>query len=245
VIAIFTEPNTRTTLGKVCCAYGGRAIWDLILDTIDAGLLTTNHAAIRVANLRLLFPAAPTTGYVQRFDLTKAADRKIIRDVILPAAAANREAVSANPADLERIVARHGQPDPVVLKAARQEAALKRATDAGQQKIVAFGEVMWPHEQGLYDYDQIRCAIWLLQDFEILFKAPANQSPGSRADYIKVSMIWLNQYIARMKTTVPAEQHADKMLRVLAMLHKLADLMQRNPTGECVFPYSPKVEGEW
>lgn len=252
VAAFYLETATRATLGKVFRTRGGRSIWDLVLAAIDGGVVTPTHAVIRpspptaltMINLRLVLPDAALP-YAMRYNLLKSNDRKVVAEDILPAAIANREAYLANPEDLERIVARHGKPDPATIRVARQEAAMRRAADAGQQRIVVFGELMWPHEQGLYDYDQIRCAIWVFKDFRAIFHAPPGQHPGSQADYIKVSMIWLNQYIARIQVSEPAERHTHKMLRVLALLHKIADLMQRNPTGECVFPYSPKVEGEW
>lgn len=247
VAAIFQHPKTRTTLGHLFRGRGGRQIWDLVLQAIDGRVCTPNHAAIGKPNIRLVLPDIDLrhrNPFADQFDLTRPAHRTMIQDVVLPAVIANREAYLANPADLEQIVRRHGVP-PAPPPPDRQAAALRRATEAGQQRIVVFGEEMWPHEQGLYDYDQIRCAIWIVKDLETLISAPPSTSPVGRADYVKVSLIWLNQYIARLKTRAPADRHADKVLRLLAMTHKVADLMQRNPTAECIFPHSPNVEGQW
>lgn len=64
VAALYINESTRTSIGKVVRSRGGRPVWDMILEGIDAGIITQNGLGISVpsegkVNLRLLFPIVP------------------------------------------------------------------------------------------------------------------------------------------------------------------------------------------
>jgi hypothetical protein len=168
VAATYLAIKARCDLGKIINARGGKEIWSLILAAIDAGFLTATDICFSKATLRILFPSA-NRAYCGRFNLAVPRDRANVRDIILPAAIANREAVLVEPEQLEAIVNAHQQrligADQAARKQQRVADALAAMPD-NEQEIIMFGERIWPNldSSSSYDYDQVRAAVWYFHD---------------------------------------------------------------------------------
>lgn len=171
-----------------------------------------------------------------------------VRDRILPAALANRDAVITSPVDLENIVAAHWRRQD---EAARQESASRKVTEAvrvmpaGEHEVMMFGVRLWPrvdHHLGTYDYDQLCAAIWYFRDFDAwLSGSISGRTPGSRAIIVRLSTRWPQEYLDRAYTP----EARGKIKKVYQLVHLLARLLEENPDGECVIPPTPRGEGQW
>jgi hypothetical protein len=146
-LAAILPDDTRSTVGRLLRTKAASDVWDLLLRSVDAGFLRAdNVATTRTASLRLLFPQVPLR-YARQFDLEKPVDGRRVRDQILPAAVAHRDAVTANPGDLERIVREYHAAQAAETQA--KEAAVKLAAaiaamapDEGE--IAVYGLHLWP-----------------------------------------------------------------------------------------------------
>jgi transposase-like protein len=127
----------------------------------------------------------------------------------------------------------------------REIADALSAMPADQREIVMFGVRLWPcveHQFGTYDYDQIRAAIWYFRDLDAWLQGGiSGRTPGSRAIIIRLSTRWPQEYVDR---AYPPETRG-KIKKVYQLVHLLARLLEENPEGECVVPYSPNIEGRW
>ena len=187
--------------------------------------------------------------YCARYDLTNREQRAHVRDILWPIILANKEAVIANPSDLEAIIKAHGQKHAAASAALRREAEVKRKVveikSAGQEECIMFGVQLWPrpgNDYGTYDYDQVRAAAWYFRDFnDWMSQSRIGQSPGSRAIYARLSVKWFGEYLVR---AYPATER-EKMQKVLSLVRTMAGLLEKAPDAECVYPVSPKVEGQW
>jgi hypothetical protein len=156
-----------------------------------------------------------------------------------------RVAFIAHPEHLEEIVKAHWRQE--------QETANREATERdieqamhdlprGQEKLVLFGSLLWPpvaeeFRRLEYDYDQVRTAAWYFRDIN---KWLRNESPASRAIYIRLSTRWFQEYLDRCNSA------GGSIKRVLSLIRLMARLLENNPDGECVYPISPyNGEGQW
>jgi hypothetical protein len=110
---------------------------------------------------------------------------------------------------------------------------------ANQQEIIMYGERLWPRpEAALYDYLELRSAIWLFCDLDIHVKAP---NIGSKAIVVRYIITHLDLF-ARHELEGTARAKVENLLGVVS---RISRLMARNPDGECRYPPSPKREDEW
>lgn len=247
VTAIYASVDARTTIGKAVRGRGGKEIWALILQAVDAGFLTRTETQFATMNLRILFPCIPKA-FGNRFDLIAPKDRQKVRDDIMPAALANRTAILASPERMEFILIAHGRAQE---DAARNRAAKRRVDDAlrampvSQREVIMFGERVWPrvdHRLGSYEYDQLCAAIWYFSDLNSwLESSTSGASAKSRAIIIRLSTRWPEEYIDR---ACDGDARA-KMKKVYSLVHTITRLLEDNPGAECVMPPTPKIEGQW
>lgn len=247
VAAVYLSIEARRELGKIIKVRGGKEIWPLILTAIDAGFLTATETGFTKATLRILFPCGDRA-YCGRFDLANVKERQHVRDHIMPAALAKRDAILASPDQLESIVALHWQRHQ---EATREAVANQKVADAlramptDQRAVMMYGVRLWPrveHQFGTYDYDQICAAIWYFRDFDGWVQGGiSGKTPGSRAIIARLSTRWPQEYIDRAYTP----ETRGKIKKVYQLVHLLARLLEENPEGECVVPPTPKTEGQW
>jgi hypothetical protein len=248
IAAIYRAHDTRATVAKAIHGRGGKEVLSLIMEAIDGGILTPTGAATQKATLRLLIPDGPIR-YCTQFDLTNRKQRAHVRNVLWPIILANKAEVIASPGDLENIINTHRDKKVAELAAAkRQEHTTRKVAEvrsSGQDECIMFGVRLWPrldNHFGTYDYDQIRAAAWYFRDFnEWMSQSRIGQSPGSRAIYARLSVKWLGEYLLRAYTATDRE----KMQKVFSLVRTIAGLLEKAPEAECVFPVSPKVEGQW
>jgi hypothetical protein len=97
--------KTRVTVAAACRK--NPDIWPLILTAIDNGFLTaTNALSVNDSplNLRFLLPCIPPREFGSRHVLTHAPALERVKNEIMPAVVACREAILANPSEIEPIL---------------------------------------------------------------------------------------------------------------------------------------------
>jgi hypothetical protein len=231
VAALYQTKQTRSAICRVVKAPGGRVIWDMILQGIDAGFITANNIGLQVGtvSLRLLFPQTHnrSTFFTSRYNLMNPRHRDFVMNVVWPIALANKEAVAADPARLEQLVAdrpKVEQPKPETRPAVRRVLSNAPA-------IVLFGQTFWPRGDVLdYSYDECRAAARFFRDLLHLCDAStALSGPKSKAMGIRASTRAIQRFGNR---------------NVLMLVDAIANAMEANPDGICEWPHRP-VDGNW
>jgi hypothetical protein len=228
-VAASFRPEVRWRIGRLVRTRGGRVVWGMILEAIDAGFVTPNRIALWKPSLRLLFPNAPTgkRSFFTRYDLANPRHRDFVMNVVWPIALANKEAVAADPARLEQLVAdrpKVEQPKPETRPAVRR-------VPSNAPAIVLFGQTFWPRGDVLdYSYDECRAAARFFRDLLHLCDAStALSGPKSKAMGIRASTRAIQRFGNR---------------NVLMLVDAIANAMEANPDGICEWPHRP-VDGNW
>jgi hypothetical protein len=246
VYATFTDSRTRSTIGVAIADHGGKEIWSLILCAIDHGFLTPTDMTLAKVTARILFPAMPRS-WCQKFDLTNTKIRIRVRDILMPAAIANRDAILAAPNRIEEILEAHMRQQAMVVRQAddeqRSAAAVHRLPSA-ECEIVIFGERLWPRaDNATYDFDQLRCAVWYFRDLNTWLSGSRDgANVGSRALILRLTTKWFGEYVPRAFAN---SQDQAKIRRVFTLIDSLTRLLEQNPHGECKWPPTPTAEGQW
>ena len=254
VAAMYLEPQTRTAIGKAIRGRGGKEIWTLFLQALDAGLLTPTNNAFRELSLRAIFPGV-SVNYSHRFDLRQPKDRANLRDVILPAAAANRDAILASPQDTQAIIEGYirRQNELKQHEEARHRTERKiKELPANEQEVVMYGQRLWPRPDGeLYNYRQLRSGIWWFRDLNRWLDGTPDSQPSARALKIRHLVNWPHQFARHELSPVTCKECDDrareKLEKLIGVVHKLSRLMESNPMSderEWKFPPEPKSENE-
>ena len=240
--SLFQSAKARATLSHVWHGRGGKQIWELITKALDGGLITPNNQACVRPNLLLLFPGAPP-GIARQFDLTNQKERTRINDTLLPNMIACRDKLLADPSRLKEILANHEREQRTQQQAravAQKRSAAVAVMPAAEQELMMFGQTVWPRvdiNQGEYDYDQIRAAIWTFRDFEA-WNVLAKENTESLARRIRNSLRYLGEYLQRT-------ERDNRMAKIFTLMIWFSHLMEKNPKGECKWPHYPHVEGQW
>jgi hypothetical protein len=245
VMAVFQHAKTRSTVGRIAQTGGGKQIWCLLLQAIDGGLTYPNTVMITRLTARLLFPygGARAARFCHSFDLTKAAVRDRLRAELLPSMVANRDALIANPDDIEELLEKAHQRAAMAQRATLvEERAVKAiaALPAGECEVIMFGKRMWPIVEGetigTYDFETLQVAIWKFTD---LNRWLHRDNVGTRAINIRNSTKWDQNFITKLMS---GESHV-RVRRMYSLVHHLTLLMEKNPDGECKEPLTPLVLG--
>lgn len=248
VIAVYRANKTRSELNCYLKGHKNVApqIWSLILTALDAGFLTPTEIEFQALTMRILFPTG-NQQYCGRFNLTKTNDRREVAERIMPAALAHRDEVIADPQRLESIVAEHyRQKDEAAQQAAQQKRMDKAmaAMEPGQQRVVMYGQLMWPRlddRNGVYNYDQLRAAIWYAQDtLRWMETTSIAKGPKGHAILLRLSVKWFQQFADQVSPVTDTVYR-----RVFSLVHQIAGYLEQNPTGECIVPLSPKAGEKW
>ncbi|HZZ26115.1 MAG TPA: hypothetical protein VFE60_27770 [Roseiarcus sp.] len=251
VLAIYSDAHARVHIGRVLGVRGGDALWAMILTAIDAGLLTKTGytAATERLSLRVLFPDERAKNYCRGIDLSTAQEIKRVRDFILPAMVANKDAILADPSQIAQIMNR-AEYDARIK--ANEAAAVARLTErraalpTHEHEVVMYGEVFWPNPRPdviAYTYDQCRAACWYFYETDQLYKVTAGGGDDvkGRAMMMRFSTRWFAQYADREMSS----EDRDRIKRVFQLVHAMANAMEINPTGASRRPPSPTTDGEW
>jgi hypothetical protein len=99
--SIFRNETTRETLERIHHGKHGPAIWGLMTQARDAGLLVENDRSLHTASLWLLCPSLPRAG---EYDLENPEYLAQVRDHFLPAMLACRDQILAEPERASEIV---------------------------------------------------------------------------------------------------------------------------------------------
>jgi hypothetical protein len=238
----YLNKEGRSALSNIWKDRGGKQIWELLLSALDGGLLVENRRTSVMPTLALLFPLAPFP-YARRFDLTQSAQRKIVKDQVLPAMIACRDKLLAQPDLMREIMSEYenGQrAKQLEMVTAQKRSTAVAAMPPAEQELTMFGQTVWPRlgiNQGEYTYDQVRAAIWTFRDYES-WNQMAKEDTGSHALRIRNSLRYLGEYIQRTDRNNP-------MGKILSLMLWFSHLMEKNPKGECKWPMYPHVEGQW
>jgi hypothetical protein len=242
--AILANGKARATIGRICSKKGaGQEIWNLILAAIDHGFLTQTDADITTLSVRALFPNSPR-GWWLKYNLTNQKHREHVRDVIMPAAIANKEAILKSPCEIDRIIAEHFKATAATVQkeaAEKKVVAAIKALPAREREVIFYGERMWPVANPTYDFDQLCAAIWSFQDLNRWLLQTPDNSVGSRGRIIRFTTKWMQEYINRM---VPSEA-GSRIKKIYLLIDKLSRALENNPNGECRVPPPPHIEGQW
>jgi hypothetical protein len=234
VYATYLTPHSRWAIRVVLEKRDGGDIWQMILDAIDAGFVTANrnvigNSASRKVTLRLLFSNWPTysrrSSLANRYNLLDAQHRQFVREVIMPIALANREAVLADPTCLDKLVTFRPSTQQGITRAnAPKPAALHPVTE---KPASMYGMQLWPRPGNAvyYSYAQMRAACRYFQDqLHLCEQSRAFPGPKDRAWAIRQSTRTLQAYCDRV---------------VLNLTDQIATAMEFNPGGECNPPLMP------
>jgi hypothetical protein len=244
VYAIFASRQSRAMLGRVCRkGSAGKEIWDLILVAVDNGFLAQTNIRVETVTARVLFPNSPRVWW-QKFNLTNQKHREHVRDVIMPAAIANKEAILKSPREIDRIITEHLKATAATVQkeaAEKKVVAAIKALPAREREVIFYGERMWPVVNPTYDFDQLCAAIWSFQDLNRWLLQTPDNSVGSRGRIIRFTTKWMQEYINRM---VPSEA-GSRIKKIYLLIDKLSRALENNPHGECRVPPPPHIEGQW
>jgi hypothetical protein len=118
---IFRDATTRETLACIHRGKHGPAIWGLMTQARDAGLLVENDRSLHTASLWLLCPSLPHPG---KYDLENPEHLAQVQNYFLPAMLAHRDQILANPERVTDIVNEY---------VSLRDAAEKNRTEADRQ----------------------------------------------------------------------------------------------------------------
>jgi len=238
VAAVFQSDRARLALqrlvrlGKKKFAPGGKQLWAVVVELIDAGVLVSARGDY--ANLRLLFPDAQFS-YARKFDLGKHRDRHYVCEVIVPAAIGNKARYLADPTSLETLVREQEK------KMASQQHmanADKTMLAPGEEKIVMFGECLWPRPPDqFYSYKAVRSAVWVFLDWK---------NWGDQTATIGTQALNLRHFISEMEEFVRHEMEARMpFMEMSGVVKWLTRLWEKNPEARCEPPSRMLTDRDW
>jgi hypothetical protein len=268
VQALYNKP-TRLVIAKAIrnasSTNEAKEIWGMILTAIDHGLVVENNIVPQELTLRVLFPQG-LRGFCMRFNLTDRADRRQVREVILPAMIANRDELLANPQRLEEIVKtyRRAQNAPRMIAAAPAASGPKHLPDA-ESEVTMYGRQYWPKPDptsSAYDFMSLQFAVAAFKDWES-WLLHGDPSPVGRAIMVRNMTKWVGFYcvgaareteqklyearrrIAELEGSAAPPQNevlaSTKIRRLFELIRNLASDLERDPTGRCVYPNAPLI----
>jgi hypothetical protein len=245
VWSMYLNYNTRAALSKAMRSSGANEIWSLILIAIDQGFLRPSNAASKKFSARLLFTDSPShsSRFLAGLDLTASRDRKRVSELIMPAAIARREAILAQPEAVENIIDAYGREQTEAAQKAvrdRQHSQALSQMPATQAEIVAFGDRLWPSASDMYDYDQVRAAVWFFRDLERFLSSGRDSSIKSVALMIRNTIKWLSEY-----TAYRSDQK--RVYTIFQLVRRITIAWEQNPKSEQKWPPYPMggEEGKW
>jgi hypothetical protein len=234
IALVYSDSKTRTTISKCVEQHGGLAIWDMILTAFDAGFLIGTNLQTKKCSLRILFPNAPSQ-YCSMFDLSKQTDRKQVRDFLLPAAMANREAIIADPGNIEAIIKQHEQQLRAAgdaAKRAQKLEAAKATMKANECEVLLYGRQFWPildlpHPDFGYTFEQLQHAVWFFREISgIALQANRNDNK-SAALAVRHAIKWLNGFVDP---------------KVMSLVTDMSRALQNNHNGLERLPLMPELD---
>jgi hypothetical protein len=244
---LFENFHGRAALRKAVECYGGKEIWQLILDSIDNGLLRVQKGQENEGfSARMLFTDCPGRTELSRLELTNRVHRKRVRDEIMPAAIANKEAIIAEPHRIAEILQAHKNRLAKERLESLEKKHLEKAVSAmepGQEEVIVYGKHYWPPAYD-YNYDQIRCACWHFVGMQAYMLGGAHpKSVESSAIAIRHAMKWIREYVAyRGDTDSIGQQNVKK---IFDLVQAITQAWEANPEAPCKWPALVHREGKW
>jgi hypothetical protein len=233
VAAIYLHDRARTTIGTMLIKRGKRAVWDLILETIDAGLLQPTSTSANMPTAKLLFPDAPPS-FTRHIMLDKEPDRQRLREHILPALIRHRDEYLTAPATIEDILRRDAREIRERARAedhARKLTVARETLSANETEVIMFGKHLWPivttnDPAQRYDYAQLTAAVWFFDDALRLARLASDNSPKSCGMSIRFLVKRLMQY----NDSTPATDAArGRWRQIFGLVNELTWLMEKSP----------------
>jgi hypothetical protein len=223
VLSYITNARMRSNIARLINKRKG-PIWDLLVESLAIGAFgeptATEYATL--PNLRLVLPWCPPS-YAKKYDLTKKAERAQIQQDVFPVVIRHQEELARNPARLPILVQELYRARQVEREEKRREQSISKMPH-GQQKIVAFGETIWPRiNDAPFSYDELCLAIWFF-NFTIS-QLQTQWDAKSKALQIQQMLKWLTP-ICRFPNWPTA-------------VRKLCALYSANPGGLCECPPPP------
>jgi len=215
--------NVRSAVARITNKRKG-PVWDLLVEAIESGAFGDPVASYYTVHptLRLILPWAPTA-YAHRFDLTKSSDRDLIRNDVLPVVLKHRDELKINPDRLQSLVQDIYRSRQSEREEKRRQESIAKMPE-GQQKIIAFGEIIWPRiNDAPYSYDELCLAIWFF-NFTVN-QLQTNWDAKSRALQMQQMLKWLTPVC--------------KFPNWPTAVRKLCAVYSANPDGRCEFPPPP------
>jgi hypothetical protein len=249
LLAIFLHSKTRMTLKRLSETMRNGA-WNFLVDCHrDLGPEPTQEA-ILVPNLRLVFPWLKSShgGFATRFDITRAEDRRQIKDEIIPTVRAHMAELRAQPDRLAQLLdaARKAKRTSQVIEF--QRPAIERARRemaADEQEIVFHGKRLWPlaeHEKQFSgpDYQTLCHAIWWVNDALKIM-----QLPDPRPKDLGQGIRWMTRFLIEWAATREPAVVRDEIVRFAQLLVDLSVMYQNaDGVGDCKVPHAPlRIKG--
>jgi hypothetical protein len=237
VAALYENGRTRTTISQLLRKKrGSRDVWNLILESMDAGFLRQNSIAVTLPTAKLLFPQAPTS-FTRLYSLAEEKDRKVLREQILPAAIRCRGQILVTPEQIAEILQRDAAAIRERARLEEQERKLNSARKtlaAHEPEVILFGKHFWPivdidNPDQRYDYAQLTAAAWFFDDALRLARASNDNSPKSCGLKIRFLIKRLGQF----NDTLPLDQPArGRWRRIFELVNEMTRMLERSPEKE-------------
>ena len=193
---------------------------------------------------RMLFADSPGNSELSRLDLSNRTDRKQVKEIIMPAAIACREAIIAEPRRILEIMQEYRNRESNKTKEALVKSRLDRALAAmpsDQSQIIVYGLTLWPSEN--HTYDQARAAAWHFKGM-VSAMCEVHKTPKSTGMAIRQSIKWLSEY-ARFRDAKDSEGQQNFKV-IFQLVSQITLSWELDPEGVCKWPPYPHIgEGKW
>lgn len=223
VYAHIRSKETRHRLNEMMRSKKMRGFWDLLIESIETGIFGEPCNISITDPLRILVPSMSQRS-LPRLDLHDAKTYPIVREFLFPLLRDSPDLKTA-PHLLEKELENRRRAHE---EQARQQAKLaqhkQQAVPENQQRIVAYGEPLWPPMGDLsprFTYQELCHACWYASYFMGI----------ARKDW-------------RPLETAMAARHLTKYLQPLqpgfvTAIRAIFNAYEANPTGETMFPMTP------
>lgn len=232
VLEYVLDTDTRKTIAELCGRnergnFRNHHTWGLIIDSIESGAFgPPSDICLTTPTLCLVLPWADRA-YAKRYDLTSQRDCTCIRE-LLPAIAANLDALRADPHALPMLIARIAadkkKAADAIDEAGRRERLLS-TLKVTEYPIIMYGEHLWPIEGSKYSYLDVCAACWFFHALDGCWRE--SFTADDKAIQGRHTIKWLRPLL---------EAGNSKAADVITAIF---NALATNPVGECRLPPMP------
>ena len=166
--------ETRLALSKFVKERGGRAVWNLVIESIKRGYFgEPSDASIKIPSLRLVMPWLPARA-LREFDIRKPKVQDLVREVIFPLLdnESHLRSTEHHHKIEGRIEARRRQIEEQqrreIILSQHKEQVAQSTLPVNEQPVIAYGDPLWPPLGDLsarFTFEELCHACWYADYF--------------------------------------------------------------------------------